>query len=126
MTWHTTRDAGEMGDGPAPGTAPLPYQGAALPSTPPPAEDTDGGDDDTAQEAEEDKIYTRYNIPTARPLPPPCFREAFKIKRVCELSEQQVRVSGENVTVEDIAQMMFVKSTLSSLKVRTIIEGSFI
>lgn len=60
--------------------------------------------------------YTTYNIPTTTTLPPPCFRQPYKINQVCSLQEQHLVPRGENVTLEDIAKMVFLKSTLSSLK----------
>ena len=118
MEWHSTSDAGGMTDAPAPGTSSSPRQ------QPDSEENTSETKAETVTEAKEndylsDSVYSRYNIPTVRPLPPVCLREGYQIKRVCDLSDVQKSVKGDNVTLEDIALMMFVKSTLNALKVRT-------
>ena len=60
--------------------------------------------------------YTSYKIPPTFTLPPPCFRQPFKLKEVCQLDKNQTAVKGENVTLEDIAKLLFLKSTLGNLK----------
>ena len=102
----------------APSTSGYPYQGV---------KDTEIRSSETrstrrtpsSEPTQHDKsLYSQYNIPTARPLPPPCFREAFKLKRVCSLNKQQKAIKGDNITLEDVAQIVFSKSTLKALKVR--------
>lgn len=128
MTWHSsTSQASVTSDGDdvsVPSTAPSPpYDDTSRTGVETSTDEhhqsvKDDQPETTTPGGDEQHLYTRYNIPTARPLPPACFREAFRIRRVCELSERQRDVAGESVTLEDVAQMIFVKATLNLLKVR--------